>query len=272
MSQRLPEAKGHKARKRFGQNFLHDQYVIDRIVKSIAPSEDQCLVEIGPGMGALTEPLLEACGKLNVVELDRDLIPILRTKFFNYPDFHIHEGDALKFDFSTLLEPNQQLRIVGNLPYNISTPLIFHFLSQHQSILDMHFMLQKEVVDRLAAAPGCSDYGRLSLMTQYYCKVQPLFVVSPGSFNPPPKVDSAIVRLVPYDELPHPAKCTTTLAEVVREAFSMRRKTIRNTLRSLLTAEQLEACGIDISLRPERLTLPQYVTIADALYDLRSNG
>lgn len=266
MSQHIPKAHGHKARKRFGQNFLHDQYVIDKIVKAIAPKRHQCVVEIGPGMGALTEPLLEECGKLDVVELDRDLIPILRTKFFNYSDFTIHEGDALKFDFSTLLEPGQQLRIVGNLPYNISTPLIFHFLSHHQQVQDMHFMLQKEVVDRLAAEPGTSDYGRLSLMAQYYCQVQPLFVVGPGSFNPPPKVDSAIVRMAPYDKLPFPAKCADTLARVVREAFSMRRKTIRNTLKSLLNADQLEAIGIDTKLRPERITLEEYVRIADAVY------
>ncbi|MDK2778846.1 MAG: 16S rRNA (adenine(1518)-N(6)/adenine(1519)-N(6))-dimethyltransferase RsmA [Pseudomonadota bacterium] len=264
-----PKAHGHRARKRFGQNFLHDHHVIDKIVRAISPKADDCLVEIGPGMGALTEPLLEASGKLDVVELDRDLIPILRTKFFNYPDFHIHEGDALKFDFSTLLQPGQQLRIVGNLPYNISTPLIFHFLAHHSIVRDMHFMLQKEVVERLASAPGTSDYGRLGIMAQYYCKVEPLFIVGPGSFSPPPKVDSAIVRLSPYDELPCPAKDVKTLERVVREAFSMRRKTLRNTLKNLISAEQLEALGIDTSLRPERLTLQQYVCIADAVYDLQ---
>jgi len=263
-----PNQHGHKARKRFGQNFLHDHYVIDKIVRSINPKAEDCLVEIGPGMGALTEPLLEASGKLNVVELDRDLIPILRTKFFNYPDFHIHEGDALKFDFRQLLEhEQQQLRIVGNLPYNISTPLIFHFLSHHTMVQDMHFMLQKEVVDRLAAGPGTSDYGRLGIMAQYYCRVEPLFIVGPGSFNPPPKVDSAIVRLVPYDELPYPAKDAKVLQRVVREAFSMRRKTIRNTLKKLLDASEIEALGLDTSLRPERLTLQDYVRIADAVYD-----
>jgi len=263
-----PNQHGHKARKRFGQNFLHDHYVIDKIVRSINPKAEDCLVEIGPGMGALTEPLLEASGKLNVVELDRDLIPILRTKFFNYPDFHIHEGDALKFDFRRLLEhEQQQLRIVGNLPYNISTPLIFHFLSHHTMVQDMHFMLQKEVVDRLAAGPGTSDYGRLGIMAQYYCRVEPLFIVGPGSFNPPPKVDSAIVRLVPYDELPYPAKDAKVLQRVVREAFSMRRKTIRNTLKKLLDASEIEALGLDTSLRPERLTLQDYVRIADAVYD-----
>lgn len=263
------KAQGHKARKRFGQNFLHDNHVIDKIVRAIHPQHSDCLVEIGPGMGALTEPLLDACGKLDVVELDRDLIPILRTKFFNFPEFRIHEGDALKFDFRQLLQPGQQLRIVGNLPYNISTPLIFHFLAHHTIVHDMHFMLQKEVVDRLASGPGTSDYGRLGIMAQYYCKVEPLFIVGPGSFNPPPKVDSAIVRMSPYDVLPFPAKDTKILERVVREAFSMRRKTLRNTLKNLISAEQLEAIGIDTTLRPERLTLEEYVRIADAVYELQ---
>lgn len=267
MSKHIPKAHGHKARKRFGQNFLHDGYTIDRIVKSIHPRDDQCLVEIGPGMGAITEPILEACGRLNVVELDRDLIPILRTRFFNYPGLTIHEGDALKFDFSQLAEDGQRLRIIGNLPYNISTPLIFHLLSYHALVQDMHFMLQKEVVERLAAVPGTSDYGRLSIMAQYYCKVEPLFIVGPESFDPPPKVDSAIVRLSPYIELPHPAKSVETLQRVVREAFNMRRKTLRNTLKNLMDASQLEAIGIDTSLRPEKLTLQEYVRIADAYYD-----
>ncbi|MAD47140.1 MAG: 16S rRNA (adenine(1518)-N(6)/adenine(1519)-N(6))-dimethyltransferase [Oceanospirillaceae bacterium] len=268
----MPKAHGHRARKRFGQNFLHDTHVIDKIVRAINPKHSDALVEIGPGMGALTEPLLDACGKLDVVELDRDLIPILRTKFFNYPEFTIHEGDALKFDFNTILKPGQQLRIVGNLPYNISTPLIFHFLAHHTIVQDMHFMLQKEVVDRLAAGPGTSDYGRLGIMAQYYCKVEPLFIVSPGSFNPPPKVDSAIVRLSPYNDLPFPAKDVKTLQRVVREAFSMRRKTLRNTLKNLISADQLEALGIDNGLRPERLSLQDYVRIADAVYDLQQQS
>lgn len=267
MSKHTPRAHGHRARKRFGQNFLHDGHIIDQIVRAISPRDDQCLVEIGPGMGAITEPLLEATGKLNVVELDRDLIPILRTKFFNYPGLTIHEGDALKFDFGQLLEPGQRLRIVGNLPYNISTPLIFHLLSYHAQVEDMHFMLQKEVVERLAAAPGTSDYGRLSIMAQYYCQIESLFIVGPESFDPPPKVDSAIVRLSPYVELPTPAKSIKVLQRVVREAFSMRRKTIRNTLKNLMNADQLEALGIDVTLRPEKLTLKEYVTIADAVYD-----
>lgn len=272
MAEHIPKAKTHKARKRFGQNFLHDPYVIGRIISSIHPQPEDCLVEIGPGMGALTGPILDATGKLHVVELDRDLIPILRTQFFNFPDFHIHEGDALKFDFSTIPPEDQQLRIVGNLPYNISTPLIFHLLSHHHLVKDMHFMLQKEVVERLAAEPGGGDYGRLSIMAQYYCRVEPLFIVSPGSFNPPPKVDSAIVRLVPHDELPHPAKDPKVLARVVREAFHMRRKTIRNNIKKLIDPVILEDLGIDTSLRPERLTLADYVRMADALTDLQQES
>lgn len=271
-NKQAPAAHGHRARKRFGQNFLHDKYVIDKIVQAINPKATDALVEIGPGMGAITEPILEACGKLHVVEIDRDLISILRPKFFNFPDFHIHEGDALKFDFNTILEPGQQLRIVGNLPYNISTPLIFHFLAHHRIVQDMHFMLQKEVVERLASDPNTPAYGRLGIMAQYYCKVEPLFVVKPGSFSPAPKVDSAIVRLSPYDELPYPATDIKMFERVVREAFNMRRKTIRNTLKNLATAEQLEGIGIDTGLRPENLSLPDYVKIANYLTNLEKSG
>lgn len=265
--------QGHKARKRFGQNFLHDSHTINKIVSAINPKEGQNLVEIGPGMGAITEPVLEAAGALNVVEIDRDLIPRLRTQFFNYPNFKIHEGDALQYDFTQLIDKDAEnpapLRIIGNLPYNISTPLIFHLLSytEQKLVQDMHFMLQKEVVDRLAAGPGTSDYGRLGIMAQYWCRVEPLFIVGPGAFNPPPKVDSAIVRLVPHDTLPFPAKDISVLQHVVRQAFSMRRKTLRNTLKTLITAASIEGLGIDAGLRPERLTLEEYVKIADFIVD-----
>ncbi|WP_336365747.1 16S rRNA (adenine(1518)-N(6)/adenine(1519)-N(6))-dimethyltransferase RsmA [Marinobacter sp. C2H3] len=255
---------GHQARKRFGQNFLHDPGVIERIVRSIAPKPDDVMVEIGPGLGALTEELLAVNPRLQVVELDRDLIPVLRTKFFNYPEFRIHEADALRFDFSALAA-ERPVRIVGNLPYNISTPLIFHLLSQAGVVQDMHFMLQKEVVQRMAAVPGDSHYGRLGIMTQYHCRVQPLFEVGPGAFRPAPKVDSAIVRLVPHAELPHPAKDLSVLQAVVRTAFNARRKTLRKALGGMISAERLQALGIDDGLRPENLTLAQYVAIADAL-------
>ncbi|MGC8120645.1 16S rRNA (adenine(1518)-N(6)/adenine(1519)-N(6))-dimethyltransferase RsmA [Marinobacter sp. VGCF2001] len=257
---------GHQARKRFGQNFLHDPGVIERIVRAINPKPDDAIVEIGPGLGALTEEILAVNPRLQVVELDRDLIPVLRTKFFNYPDFRIHEADALSFDFSQLMN-DRPLRIIGNLPYNISTPLIFHLLSQSGVVQDMHFMLQKEVVQRMAAVPGDNNYGRLGIMTQYFCKVQPLFEVGPGAFRPAPKVDSAIVRLVPHPELPHPARDLKTLQAVVRTAFNARRKTLRKALAAMVTVEQLQSLGIDDGLRPENLSLADYVRIADYLVD-----
>ncbi|SET60766.1 MULTISPECIES: 16S rRNA (adenine(1518)-N(6)/adenine(1519)-N(6))-dimethyltransferase RsmA [Marinobacter] len=259
---------GHQARKRFGQNFLHDPGVIERIVRSINPKPDDQMVEIGPGLGALTEELLAVNPRLQVVELDRDLIPVLRTKFFNYPDFRIHEADALKFDFSELAQDGP-LRIVGNLPYNISTPLIFHLLEQSGVVKDMHFMLQKEVVQRLAAGPGDNHYGRLGIMAQYFCKVQPLFEVGPGAFRPAPKVDSAIVRLVPHEQLPHPARDLATLQMVVRTAFNARRKTLRKSLGNLVSVEELQALGINDGLRPENLSLAEFVAIADFLVENR---
>jgi 16S rRNA (adenine1518-N6/adenine1519-N6)-dimethyltransferase len=260
--------KGHQARKRFGQNFLHDDNVIRNIVKSIRPKVGDNMVEIGPGMGAITEHLLDATeGHLNVVEIDRDLIPILKVKFFNNPGFVINEADALQFDFQTLKVDDRPLRIVGNLPYNISTPLIFHLLSYSNTVKDMHFMLQKEVVQRMAAGPGENNYGRLSIMSQYFCDVQHMFDVGPEAFNPAPKVDSAIVRLVPYTTLPHPVKNHKTLENIVRESFSMRRKTLRNNLKKTINDEQLSALGIDAGLRPERLSLADFVKIADFVFE-----
>lgn len=262
------EHMGHQARKRFGQNFLHDHGVIRNIVKSIRPRPGQNMVEIGPGMGAITSELLDATGGyLQVVELDRDLVPGLKVKFFNQPGFVVHEADALKFDFASLKNDERKLRIVGNLPYNISTPLIFHLLSHAGLIQDMHFMLQKEVVQRLAASAGEKNYGRLTIMAQYYCDIQNLFEVGPEAFRPAPKVDSAIVRLVPYETLPHPVKDLKTLVNIVRTSFSMRRKTLRNNLKNIMNDEQLNSLGIDPSIRPERLTLAQYVAIADFVYD-----
>ncbi|MDS1311076.1 MULTISPECIES: 16S rRNA (adenine(1518)-N(6)/adenine(1519)-N(6))-dimethyltransferase RsmA [Marinobacter] len=266
----MSKKAGHQARKRFGQNFLHDPGIIERIIRAIHPKPDDAIVEIGPGLGAITEEILAVNPKLQVVELDRDLIPVLRTKFFNYPEFRIHEADALKFDFSQLVD-DKPLRIIGNLPYNISTPLIFHLLAQSGVVQDMHFMLQKEVVQRMAAVPGDNNYGRLGIMTQYFCKVQPLFEVGPGAFRPAPKVDSAIVRLVPHKELPHPAKDLVTLQAVVRTAFNARRKTLRKALAGMVTLEQLQALGINDGLRPENLSLADYVSIADLLATEKGN-
>lgn len=255
----------HRARKRFGQNFLHDAGVIHRILRSINAKAGERLLEIGPGQGALTEGLLASGAELDVIELDLDLIPILLGQFANSPNFRLHQGDALKFNFAHLNAAPHSLRVVGNLPYNISTPLIFHLLNNAQLIRDMHFMLQKEVVERLAAEPGGGDWGRLSIMVQYHCRVEHLFNVGPGAFNPPPKVDSAIVRLVPHEVLPHPAKDHKLLERVVREAFNQRRKTLRNTLKNLLDDAAIEAAEVDGRLRPEQLDLAAFVRLADQL-------
>jgi 16S rRNA (adenine1518-N6/adenine1519-N6)-dimethyltransferase len=255
---------GHQARKRFGQNFLQDEAVISRIISGINPLPGDQVVEIGPGLGAITEYLLDSLdGKLTVVELDRDLVPILRTKFFNYPEFEIHEADALKFDFNALASADSPLRVVGNLPYNISTPLIFHLLENITHLKDMHFMLQKEVVERMAAQPGDSLYGRLGIMSQYYCRVQPLFIVAAEAFSPVPKVESAIVRLVPHAEYPHPVDSIERLQTIVKSAFMKRRKTVRNALAGIVAPEALEQLDIDVSLRPENLTIAQYTALAN---------
>jgi 16S rRNA (adenine1518-N6/adenine1519-N6)-dimethyltransferase len=261
----MSELYQHRARKRFGQNFLHDAGIIHRILRAIHARPDQHLLEIGPGQGAITEGLLGSGARLDVIELDQDLIPLLKMRFGLDPKFTLHQGDALKFDFARLVEGGEKLRVVGNLPYNISTPLIFHLLDHAAVIEDMHFMLQKEVVERMAAGPGGGDWGRLSIMVQYHCRVEHLFNVGPGAFNPPPKVDSAIVRLVPHAVLPHPAKDHRLLERVVREAFNQRRKTLRNTLKNLLDAQAIEAAGVDGSLRPEQLDLAAFVRLADQL-------
>ena len=263
--------KKHQARKRFGQNFLHDQGIIRHIVACIRPKSEQSIVEIGPGLGAITEHLLVAAGHLDVVELDRDLLPHLRISFASYGDnLRIHEADALQFDFSNLsednLNPNKKLlRIVGNLPYNISTPLIFHLLSYTDLISDMHFMLQKEVVLRLAAGAGTNNYGRLSIMAQYFCRVDNLFEVPPEAFDPRPKVDSAIVRMAPYIELPHTAHDFKHFEQLVKSGFAQRRKTLRNNLKGIADDEQLQSLGIDPSIRPERLNVGEFVAISNLL-------
>jgi 16S rRNA (adenine1518-N6/adenine1519-N6)-dimethyltransferase len=254
----------HRARKRFGQNFLHDPGVIQRIIQVIGPQTGQQLVEIGPGQGAITLPLLKACHRLHVVELDRDLIAPLAQQASGIGELVIHQDDALRFDFNSLAD-GRKLRIVGNLPYNISTPLLFHLLAQSGSIQDMHFMLQKEVVDRMAASPGSSDYGRLSVMIQYHCQVQPLFRIGPGAFKPAPKVDSAFVRLTPWSTLPVTVEDYAQFQNLVRQAFSQRRKTLRNTLKTLLDADAIRAAGVDPGVRPEQVTLEQYAALADKL-------
>ncbi|MEH6442333.1 MAG: 16S rRNA (adenine(1518)-N(6)/adenine(1519)-N(6))-dimethyltransferase RsmA [Oceanospirillaceae bacterium] len=267
MSRQNSNNAGHKARKRFGQNFLQDQGVIRRIIRGVSPRTTDHMVEIGPGLGALTEVILDEAGALDAIELDRDLLPILRAKFFNYEEkFRIFEADAMKFDFSSLQQDDRPLRIIGNLPYNISTQLIFHLLQHTTCVQDMHFMLQKEVVDRLAAKPGDKLYGRLGIMAQYYCEIEPLFIVPPEAFDPIPKVDSAIVRLMPYKNKPLVAKDLPTLQKIVKISFSMRRKTLRNNLKNTVTGEQLEALNIDPTRRPETLSLAEFICIADFVH------
>ncbi len=255
----------HIARKRFGQNFLTDTSVIDRIIHSINLQTDDRLVEIGPGLGALTCPLLSITGKLDVIELDRDIIPKLRLNCGLKGTLNIHNCDVLKFDFAELIEDDKQLRIIGNLPYNISTPIIFHLVKYARQIKDMYFMLQKEVVERLAAKPGSSNYSRLSVMSQYHFKISPLFLVPPESFSPKPKVDSAIVCLQPYNTKPVNVKDEKAFALLVAQAFSQRRKTIRNVLKKICTVEQLEAAGIAPSQRPQEINLQQFADLSNII-------
>lgn len=258
---------GHQAKKRFGQNFLHDESVISNIIDAINPEPGENLVEIGPGLGALTEPVIERAGKLSVVELDRDLAHRLRHHPFLAPHLTIHETDALKFDFAQLATAERPLRIFGNLPYNISTPLIFHLLSFKDKVQDMHFMLQKEVVQRMAAGENSKTYGRLSIMTQYQCQVIPVMEIGPEAFKPAPKVDSAIVRLIPHAHIKNPVKDIKALNTVCLTGFNQRRKTIRNSFKKLLSVEQLESLNIDPTLRPENLNIDQYISMANFIVD-----
>ena len=256
---------GHVARKRFGQNFLQDATVINNIVNAINPQKDDFILEIGPGLGALTEPVAERVTRLNCIELDRDLAERLRHTPFLSDRLNIIETDALKFDFRSLATPENPVRVFGNLPYNISTPLLIHLFSQSEVIRDMHFMLQKEVVERLAAAPNSKDYGRLSVITQFYCRVIPIMEVRPTAFRPAPKVTSAVVRLVPYRERPCNVRSIAALEKVLAVAFNQRRKTVHNSLAPLFDDTQLEASGISLTSRAENLSLRDYCTLADLL-------
>lgn len=253
----------HIPRKRFGQNFLKDPTVLDAIIEAIAPKPEDIMVEIGPGMGAMTERLLSCLKRMDAVELDRDLVSFLQKKFKGSP-LTIHQGDALAFDFQSL-QPStgQKIRIVGNLPYNISTPLLFHLMSFADHVRDQHFMLQKEVVERMAAGHGSKTYGRLSIMLQWRYDIDMLFTVPPTAFSPAPKVDSAIVRMIPKTS---PISCNLeNLSKVVTLAFSQRRKIIRNNLAPLFSEEELELAGIDPAKRPEQLTLEQFILLANQL-------
>lgn len=253
--------KAHRPRKRFGQHFLRDASVIDGIVAAINPQPGDCLVEIGPGEGVLTAPVLARSGELTVVELDRDLAGTLAERLGQPTGLTIHQADALKVDFSQLHQ-GRALRVIGNLPYNISTPLIFHLLSFAEQISDMVFMLQKEVVDRLVAGPGTRHYGRLSVMVACHCRAEALFDVPPEAFDPPPKVDSAIVRLVPEPLSEQRRQLMPALEQLVRVSFGQRRKTLRKSLKGLLEESDFLAAGVDPSARPETLSLEGFLALA----------
>ncbi len=252
------------ARKRFGQHFLHDPAAIDRIVAAVDPQPGQALVEIGPGRGAITDKLLGAAGALDAVEIDRDLAAQLRERYAGNPRFVLHEDDALRFDFAALAKQRgQPLRVVGNLPYNISTPLLFHLIEAPSALADLHVMLQKEVVDRIVAMPGNGEYGRLTVMLAPWVTAERLFDLGPGAFTPPPRVWSSVLRLTVRRE---PAFAVDArYARVVSTAFSQRRKTLRNAVRSLLDAAAIESCGIDPGARPETLAPQQFGLLAQCL-------
>lgn len=253
-----------RARKRFGQHFLHDPAIIGRIVAAVDLLRDEAAVEIGPGRGALTPHLLESAGSLDAVEIDRDLAAELEARFGARPGWRLHTADALEMDFATLARARgRRLRIIGNLPYNISTPLLFHLLQSADAIIDMHFMLQLEVVDRIVAAPGSDAYGRLGVMLAPWVRASRLFQVGSGAFQPPPRVDSAVVRLSVEREPPDWARAPL-FAPLVRAAFSQRRKTLRNALRAFLSAGQIAALGIDPGARAETLSPPQFGALAIA--------
>jgi len=255
----------HRPRKRFGQNFLTDSSVIQSIIHSINPQPSDQIVEIGPGLGALTQPLLKTLDTLTVIEIDRDLVQHLNTlKLPSTQTLHVIQADALSIDYSTF---SKAIRLVGNLPYNISTPLMMHLLDYKHAITDMHFMLQKEVVERIAAVPGSKSYGRLSIILQYHCDVEYLFTVPPESFFPAPKVDSAILRLTPRKRSPYTQVCTKTLQYVVAMAFRMRRKTLANNLKPLLNAQEIFTLDIDPGKRPEQITIHEYIRIALLILD-----
>jgi 16S rRNA (adenine1518-N6/adenine1519-N6)-dimethyltransferase len=254
----------HRARKRFGQNFLVDDQVTQRLADTIAARPEQVIIEIGPGQAALTKPLAAAGAELHLLEIDRDLASILERRFHDTENVHLHQVDALQVDFAEITG-SRRFRLVGNLPYNISTPLLFHALRWKRLIVDMHFMLQQEVVERLAANPGSKAWGRLSIMCQYHCEVLPLFTVPPEAFRPAPRVQSAVVRLVPHAQPPVHIRDMRQFERLVSQAFSMRRKTLRNCLRGLLDEQAIAAAGIDPGLRPETLGLTELAALAERM-------
>ena len=252
----------HRARKRFGQHFLTDIGVIDAIMRAVHPTADDVIVEIGPGQGAITDGLAKSAGHLHAIELDRDLVAKLRRKYASNATVTIHEADALAFDFATL---GDQLRIVGNLPYNISTPLLFHLLRFREHIVDMHFMLQKEVVERMAAPPGSKAYGRLGIMLGCHLQIESLFNVDRLAFSPPPDITSAVVRLDPLPQGTYTICDNAALSKLVTTAFMQRRKTLRNALKKLADTGDFAAVGIDAGQRPEQIAIADYVALSNHL-------
>ena len=250
-------------RKRFGQNFLQDPAVIARIITAISPKPGERLVEIGPGRGAITLDLLTATGKLEAVELDPELIDSLAKRCEGKGSLTLHHADALHFDLCHLLRGDERIRLVGNLPYNISTPLLFHFLVQRHCLLDMHFMLQKEVVDRIVAPPGSRTYGRLSVMVQTWCQADALFTIPPQAFYPAPQVESAFFRLIPYGSLPFPVTNPSWHEWLVAQAFSQRRKTLRNTLKGWVSEAIFHQLEIDAGQRAEALSVASFAKLAN---------
>jgi 16S rRNA (adenine1518-N6/adenine1519-N6)-dimethyltransferase len=254
----------HQARKRFSQNFLRDPLIIERIIRAIDPRAGERIMEIGPGQGALTRPLLAAGADLHMLEIDRDLAARLQLEFAHCANAHMHVGDALGMDFSAIND-GQKFRLVGNLPYNISTPILFHVLQWSHLVVDMYFMLQREVVERMAATPGNKAWGRLSIMCQYHCSVTQLFTVPPEAFTPAPRVQSSVVRLLPHATPPVHIESMDSFRKLVGRSFSMRRKTLRNCMRGLLQVGQIESAGIDPGLRPESLGLQQFAALANLM-------
>ncbi len=252
----------HRPRKRFGQHFLKDPGVIDAIIQAVGATGSDTIVEIGPGLGAITRSLAARAGTLHAIELDRDLIAQLRHEYATAANVTVHEADALRFDYSSL---GESLRIVGNLPYNISTPLLFHLLDYRDRIVDMHFMLQKEVVDRMAASPGSKSYGRLGIMLGCHFQIDALFDVAREAFDPPPRVTSAVVRLAPLPAGTYVINDEERLSRLIATAFSQRRKTIRNSLSKVVDEAQLVDAGIDPGLRPEAISIGDYVRLANTL-------
>jgi 16S rRNA (adenine1518-N6/adenine1519-N6)-dimethyltransferase len=258
----------HRAKKRFGQNFLVDTNVIDKIIHSIDPKPENHVIEIGPGLGALTQPLLKALTRLDAIELDRDVIPELNS-LEGCEKLHIHNIDVLAFNFTKFNQStfeHGKLRIIGNLPYNISTAVLFHLIEHRIIIQDLHFMLQKEVVERIAASAGSHDYGRLSVMMQLHFNIAPLFTVAPQCFRPAPRVESAILRLVPRSDLAIGIDEHDAFAALVRQAFSQRRKTLKNTLKGYCDVKQIDAAGIDPGKRPQELAVDDYIRLFQHLH------